>query len=332
VGLSLDLLFILSLASVLRPRNSQEMLVYGVAVLSPMGVYALERANNDLLVFLLILCGGILLKVPRLYRLCSYALFLIAGLLKYYPLVLLVLVARERRRAAVALLIPIGISLISFLIYFGPELGKALANIPAQSYFADSFSAENLPFGLGEVLGAGFSRAVIDVSLLIVLSAIAAARTVRTMRLLDRERLDWNSKELSWFAIGGMLIIGCFVAGQNIDYRGIYFLFAVPGLVYMRRSARGAVVRLLCTQILVGVLLVMWEEFFRHALHVIAGPISNEGLSRPEVFFWIGRELVWWWLIAGLAAIVLSYVRQLPLAQDSIARFGRAAFAIKTSK
>lgn len=331
-GLSLDLLFILSLVGVLRPRTLQETLVYGLAVLSPMTVYALERANNDLVVFVLILSGGILFMLPRPYRLSSYALFVGAGLLKYYPLALLVLVARECRRVAVAIVIAIGITLIFFGIYFRLELGRALANIPAQSYFADSFSAENLPFGLGEVLGGGFSRHAIDVSLLVALLAIAAARTSRTIRLLDREELDWHKKEMSWFAIGGILIIGCFVAGQNIDYRGIYFLIALPGLVYMSRSASGAVIRLLCAQMIVAVLFVMWEECFRHALHVIAGPIPNEGLSRPEVFFWIGRELVWWWLVAGLAAIVLSYLRQLPLAQDRAVRIGCGTLAIKIRK
>ena len=322
-GLGLDLLFILSLMSVLRPRTSREIWIYGLAVLSPMTVYALERANNDLVVFVLILSAGMLFMVSRPYRLCSYALFLVAGLLKYYPLALLVLLARECRRVAVAVVIATVIILISFSVYFRPELGRALANIPAQSYFADSFSAENLPFGFGEILGDGFSRTVIDVSLLVALLAIAAARTVRTIRLLDREKLDWNTKEMPWFAIGGILITACFVAGQNVDYRGIYFLLVVPGLIYMCRSATEAAVRLLCAQMIVAVLFVMWEEFFRHALHMIAGPILNEGLSRPEVFFWIGRELVWWWLVAGLAAIVLSYVRQLPLAQDSVVRFGR---------
>lgn len=322
VGLSLDLLFILSLATVLHPCTSRGMLVYGLAVLSPMTIYALERANNDLVVFVLILSGGMLFMAPRPYRLCSYALFVVAGLLKYYPLVLVVLLARERRRVAVAVVIAIGLTLISLSVYFHLELVKALANIPAQSYFADSFSAQNLPFGLGEVLGGGFSRTAIDVSLLVALLAIAAARTARTIRLLDREILDWNGTQIRWLVIGGLLTIACFVAGQNIDYRGIYFLIVIPGLVYMRRSAKGAVVRLLCARMIVAVVLVMWEEFFRHALHVITGPIPDKGLSRPEVFFWIGRELVWWWLVAGLAAIVLSYLRRLPLVQGSVVLSG----------
>jgi len=320
-GLGVDLLFILSLSAVLRPRTSWDILVLGVAVFSPMTVFAIERANNDLVVFLLILCASILFTGSRSYRVCSYTLFLAAGLLKYYPLALLTLLARERRRDAVAIVIVIAVTLVFFGVCFRPELGKALANIPAASYFTDSFSAENLPFGFGEAFGNGVSRSVIDVSLLGALLAVAGARALRKIRLLDRGELGWNGKEMQWLAMGGMLLTACFFAGQNINYRGIYFLLVVPGLVHLHRSVSEMALRRFCAQMIATVLFIMWEEFFRRALHAIATPVPSDGLSQAEVFFWIGRELVWWWLIGGLTAIVLSYLRQLPLAKDSIARF-----------
>ena len=93
VGLSLDVLFIPLLPVVLRPRTFRDIFLLGLAALSPMTVYALEPANNDLVVYLLIVWASALLVVSRLYRLCSYALFLTPGLLKYYPLVLLLLLA-----------------------------------------------------------------------------------------------------------------------------------------------------------------------------------------------------------------------------------------------
>jgi Glycosyltransferase family 87 len=221
VGLALDLLFILSLVSVLRPRTSREIWIYGLAVLSPTTVYAVERANNDLVVFLLILSGGMLLTVRQPYRLCAYALFLVSGLLKYYPLALLVFLIRERRRTAIALLILLGIFLISLGIYFRLELAKALANIPAQSYFSDSFSAQNLPFGVGEILGSSFSSTLIAISLLGALFAMAAAKALRIVRLLGRHTLDCDDTGIRLLAIGGILLGACFFAGQNINYRGI---------------------------------------------------------------------------------------------------------------
>ena len=89
VGASLDLAFLLSLTVVLRPRTAGELFILGAAAVSPTTVYAVERANNDLAVFLLVVCGAIVFTAPRPFRLFSYGLFVAAGLLKYYPLVLL---------------------------------------------------------------------------------------------------------------------------------------------------------------------------------------------------------------------------------------------------
>jgi hypothetical protein len=319
VGLSLDLAFIVSWGILLRPRSWQAVLIFGLAALSPMTVYALERANNDLVVFLLIVCGGLLFTTNRPYRLCSYALYFVAGLLKYYPLVLLIHLARERRRDAVAAVSAIGFLLILFGAYFHSELSKALGNIPAASYFTDSFSAENLPFGMAQALGDCTGIRLISFSLLGALLAVTMARMGRTLRLLEREHLDYDNTEVQWLATGAMLVTACFFAGQNINYRGIYFLLVMPGLVRVGGLAGETTIRRFYGRMVAAVLFVMWEEFFRRVVHSIVDGGTGQGVgSRAEVFFWVGRELVWWWLVAGLAAIVWSYLRQLPLLRDSI--------------
>ena len=316
VGASLDLVFLLSLIVVLRPRTGRELLILGAAAVSPMTVYALERANNDLLIFLLVVCGAMLFSLPRPYRLFSYGLFVAAGLLKYYPLVLLILVARERPRDAGVTAAAAGFTLILFGLAFYSELKTALASIPAaSSYFTDAFSARNLPFGFAEALAGGADRILIAVSLLSALSGLAVARMIRTVRLLGREQLDWAAGETQFLVIGGLLVAACFLAGQNIAYRGILLLPALSGLVCFRRSIKDREVRRFCGQMIAAVLFVMWEELFRRALHAIVSPVPGEGLSsRAEVFFWIGRELVWWWLFVGLAALVLSFLRRSPFA------------------
>ena len=316
VGASLDLVFLLSLIVVLRPRTGRELLILGAAAVSPMTVYALERANNVLLIFLVVVCGAMLFSLPRPYRLFSYGLFVAAGLLKYYPLVLLILVARERPRDARVTAAAAGFTLILFGLAFYSELKTALASIPAaSSYFTDAFSARNLPFGFAEALAGGADRILIAVSLLSALSGLAVARMIRTLRLLGREQLDWAAGETQFLVIGGLLVAACFLAGQNIAYRGILLLPVLSGLVCFRRSIKDREVRRFYGQMIAAVLFVMWEELFRRALHAIVSPVPSEGLSsRAEVFFWIGRELVWWWLVVGLAALVLSFLRRSPFA------------------
>src|SRR6185369_9168712 len=149
----------------------------------------------------------------RPYRFSAYALCLTAGLLKYYPLILLSLLAREGRRAAARMAIAGGLLLVGFAAYFRPELGRALGNIPAASHFADSFSAVNLPFGFAEALGEGFSRSVIALLLLSALAGIALARTLRTVDLIDHGIVDWSTREIPCLAIGAMVVVACFFAG-----------------------------------------------------------------------------------------------------------------------
>jgi hypothetical protein len=325
VGAGLDLLFLLSLVAVLRPRNARELLILGAAAVSPMTVYALERANNDIVIFVLVICGAMLFTLPRPHRLFSYGLFVAAGLLKYYPLALLVLAARERRRDGLVIAAAVTLALVFFAVVFYPELSLAAASIPAgASYFTDAFSARNLPFGFAEALGKGVARTLIAGSLLAALSGVAVARTFRTVRLLGREQFDWASRETQFLVIGGLLVAACFYAGQNIAYRGILLLPVLSGLVCLHRSVEDREVRRFCGQMIAAVLFAMWEEFFRRALHAMISPVPGEGLSsRAEVLFWVGRELVWWWLVVGLGALVLSFFRQSPFAEI----FGRAAAA-----
>jgi hypothetical protein len=323
VGAGHGLLFILSLTVVLRPRTAGELIILGAAAVSPMTLYALERANNDLVIFLLVIGGAMLFTIPRPYRLFSYGLFVTAGLLKYYPLVLLLLAAREGRRDGLVIAAAVILPLIFFAVPFYPELRLAAASIPAgASYFTDAFSARNLPFGFAEALSKGVARTLIAGSLLAALSGVAIARMLRTVRLLGREQLDWASREAQFLVIGGLLVAACFFAGQNVGYRGILLLPVLSGLVCLHRSVKDREVRRFCGQMIGAALFVMWEECFRRALHTIISPIPGEGLSsRAEVFFWVGRELVWWWLIIGLVALVSSYLRRSPVVEI----FGRAA-------
>jgi hypothetical protein len=321
VGLGLGLLFIGSLVALCRRATPLEMLPIALTVLSPMTVYAVERANNDLVVFLLILVGCALLQLNRPIRFVTYSLFFFAGLLKYYPLILLVTVIRERRRDAIALAATAVIVLVLAVRCNHTEIARALAGIPTPAYFTDSFAAVNLPFGFAEILSAIPFRGAVALLLLAALAAVLIGRARRSLAIVDRAALDWGTFEADCLVVGALLLTACFFAGRNVDYRGVYFVLVMPGLLHLRRTASTVEGRRYLSSITAGVLFVAWEEAFRSIEHAATVYLPIEALRvRAELLFWLGRELVWWWLIAGLAAIVLSYLRQLPLVSDVLAR------------
>jgi hypothetical protein len=332
LGLGLGLIFIASLAALCRPCTRREVFVLALTALSPMTVFALERANVDVAIFLLVLTGCALGRTShRAWQFGGYALYFFAGVLKYYPLVLLVLIAREKRRDAV-LLAATAATIVLVLGFFGrAELAEALANIPRLAYFADSFAAVNLPFGLAEVLRDPALTRLVGIVLLAVLTALAIARTRRTLLLLDRASPDWSPFEAECLIVGALLLAGCFLAGQNVDYRGIYFVLVMPGLLVLRRSASAVEVRRFLARMIGAVVFVAWEEVIRSIFSAAASALPNVLRPHAEALFWLGRELVWWWLVAGLAAIVLCHLRQLALVADTGAALAKLGWVRRRS-
>jgi hypothetical protein len=333
VGAVLDVLFILGLAALIQGRGKGETAVMMVAVFSPMTVYALERANNDLVVFLLVLVAGLLLERSRPSRLCAYAVLLGAALLKYYPVVLLALIARERRRDALIAAAGAVTTAVVFVAAYHDVIGPALSNTAkiasGLSYYTDSFSSRNLPFGLATGLARLHVVALIAIVLFAVLTAFAVARVRRTVVLFDSAGIDWSTSEMRFAAIGGLLVTTCFFTAQNVGYRGIFLLFVLPGLVQSRRVVDSVAARRFLTCMVGALLFLMWGECFRRGL---LGAFHETPGGRVAMVFWVVRELVWWWLIAALAALVACYFARLPLLADGAAMLARVfpAFGRKT--
>jgi hypothetical protein len=328
VGLVLDLLFILSLGLVFRPRSWGEVTIFALAVFSPITLLAVERGNNDIVVFLFVVCAALLWSNSPRSRVLSYAICLLTGLLKYYPLVLLALIARERWQRALALAFLAAASILLMVFVYRGELAIALTNIPKISYFTDGFSVQNLPYGMVAVLWGEDARSPLAPVLLLVLSAAAIASAWRRVAVLLPSAIDRTGWEMRLLAMASILLPACFFAGQNISYRGIFILLALPGLLHLRRSLGDLALRRWIAQMIALCLLIMWGELFRQVYNTAAGLPSPGFANNPLavtlwVMIWIGRELVWWWLVAGFMALAAWFVCSLPLTHEFVARLRR---------
>jgi hypothetical protein len=311
------LVFLLSLAALPPSRSWGELGARCLAVLSAATVFAVERANLDIAIFLLALAGVCLVTRRDAWRHLGYGVFIVAAILKFYPAVLLLLSLRERPRV-VALIGLVAVATAAILLFPSDGgAGDALKLAPVGSPYSDMFSATNLPLGLivlpaapagvpwDEVLRQPLpfaARAML--AALILIAAMVAWRNAR------RDLVHWNvftPVEASLLVAGAALIVGCFLATQNIAYRGIFLLFTLPGLFALARA--GGERRRSYAMLVAGVLFFMWEEFFHHAATglepAMASMISPEAL---KLGFWLLREAVWWWVVARLAALLGVFV------------------------
>jgi hypothetical protein len=314
IGTGLDVSFFLSLFLLFKPANWKEVAIFALACTAPMVVFALERANVDVLLFLMIVAAGLLSTGPIGSRILSYAILLFAGLLKFYPLAALVTALRERPRTFFSIALVCIVVFLAFLYDFRDELAAMSRNIPRGSAGSDRFGAPNLLNGFAVALqrfapNIAHSAWMEPIRLGLIAALLAATLTQALLLYrqagLARAFSGIAARDRAFLTLGAALIAGCFFAGQSIEYRGIHLTFVVAGLLALRRAASEGPIRTQLGAIILIVVLLMWEGVARHALDP-DGTLSGTGFQ----VFWLIRELLWWYLAASLVGVLAIFAAQ----------------------
>jgi hypothetical protein len=325
-GFSLDLLFICSLACLPPPGSAPEILVRVAAIVSPAVVFATEQGNFDVVIFLLIVLGSMLLLRGNRMSATGYAVFTAAALIKFYPAILMALTLREKFRRLILIAAASMLCLTSFIWYFHRELHEALEIIPWGLPFGNTFGASNLPFGLALLKSS--PRMTINLDLAEYHIAIASPLTSFMFgfgtKLLSglvilgafmrapryQVILDGIGAEQKVFLLSGILIIsGCFFTAQNLAYREIFLILALPGLWAMAARSNGFM-RFKLLWLNAAVVVVLWEEISSLAIKRITAQLGNVALVNfVEISYWLLKEVLWWWIIFQFTAILAAFAR-----------------------
>jgi hypothetical protein len=287
--------FIASLLLLPAGRTVPAAVVITLGAISSAVVFGVERGNNDLVLFVLAaLAASLSCRGPGL-RLVGYGAALLAGLLKYYPMTLLVLSTRERPARFIGVAVGSLTIVLIFVATMGEDLARALRLVPAGGFFGDMFGSAILPGGLVRQFGwsadSAFQlRVGLSVGAFLVGGALAARPFMRDAlaRLTDTERM--------MLLAGGVLMLSCFFTAQNIGYRALHLVLTLPGLTALSRAGAGR----LWTLTAGTALALLWAQGWRNWFF-------SQELGRP-VFIngWLIREALWWWTITMLIALVLG--------------------------
>jgi len=317
VGVVTDLMWIVSLSLLPPARDWREAVLLVAAVPSTMVCFALERNNIDVWMYLLAVAALLLLMRGGVLRWCGYVLFLCAGLLKYYPLVLFGLALRERPARFWAIFAGCFLALVVFVALFWRELAEALPNVPEGPPFANLFAVSDLPRGIGSFLHRALKlsyHASADVAVVLRVAlmvqiwrwALALARQPGLGAGFDNLAV----REQNWLVAGALVVTGCYMAGENVNYRGIYLMIVLSGLLTLRRVLQVNDVRGQVGWAALLVVPLMWEEALQHWINallpdLVAGPL--------DILLWLGRECAWIFLARVLLAVLLVYAMRTPL-------------------
>ncbi|TAL02521.1 MAG: hypothetical protein EPO08_06745 [Rhodospirillaceae bacterium] len=333
VGLALSAAFLLSLSALPRPLSRTETMLRIAAVLSTMIVFAIERANPDLLIFLLVILMLSLLRRSLIARTAGYGIAFLGGAIKYYPFILLSLMARERVRVLIPVILAAVMGLGLFFYHYLAQIREGLPHIASGGPFGDMFGARNFPMGVflivrhlldssaDDKLRAIDSTAIVIGIAALIATALLVAVVVRTAITVWRAsdipgavaRLD-EPRRYALLA-GALLLAGCFIAGQSIGYRGVFFLLILPGLYALGQDEAAGRAAVAARWAAIGVVPLMWAEAIRLWIYTaIAGhlpPLHGRYvmvLEQPVgAIVWGVREIAWWLLVALLSLILLGF-------------------------
>ena len=236
--------FVASLWFLLGRPSAREALLWIVLLCSPPVLLALERANNDLLIFTLLTVAIWLTARSSVY--IGTAVIGIAAVLKLYPVVAVgVLLRRERQKWLQAF----GVLVLGFAVYvMATRHDVALISAGTPNGIAYSFGAGALLDGVasdkGGVLreipivqgGTVYIATWALIGVFIVTGSFVLWRVVRP-------EIDYTAA-LGWRADGLLMasavLSTTYLLGHNYDYRLIFTLLAVPQLLVLARSTGAA--------------------------------------------------------------------------------------------
>jgi hypothetical protein len=295
--------FALTAWATARPRNIAEALWLAALLVSPSIMLVVNRANNDLVIFVLLAGCGLAATAPGWWRVLVGAICLgLATGLKYFPApaALAFLWVRPVRRAPVVLL--------AGLVVVGLALFSVWAQIDR-----GRFTIESGVYTMGAPLwwrdfGWKDKDVALPSLLLIAIPALALAGSRVTAGLTTRGQ----PQERLLATLGAIVLLTCFLAGVNYAYRWIFVLW--PACWLWRQAAEASLplrqrwaARLGCALVLIclwmdGALCATVNLFFSQYAQTWQDHLDVIWRRWTQPLHWLLMMLLAGWLVEGALA------------------------------
>ena len=311
VGCTLAVLFVASLFLLPRARTGRQAVFLSLGILSNSVMFGVNQGNADVLIFVLCAVAGCLLLRTLPSRLAGYALFLLAASLKFYPITLMALAARERVRVLAALFLVSVLSVAAFVLLCGQDTLRALRMVPTGKITQMSGAkvlAQGLsifPYGIrGSDEAVAVSPFSAAVTALLLAGVLAFSFRLWRWDAVRGAVAALTEEESVFLGIGCVLLLGCFFTGESYRYRGVFFLFVLPGLTALWREARAPAARAVFGTAAAAIVFLLWSVYAGNGMDsaMTALGVPDAAGSLAFAAFWLVRELLWWGVVGVLTA------------------------------
>lgn len=305
VGLALVAAFLVVAVARLRPREPREAAWYLLVLCSSPLLLAVERANNDLVVFLLLTpVVPCLLDGRRLVRMAALVPIALATGLKFYPAVAgLALLAVVDRRELRDRLILAGLAFALVGASVAEDLGR-FGSIAPKAEGLMTFGAVNLLESAG-VHGRVAQALALALGTLPIIFSLRSAIFSR-WEIAAADRADWLG-----FVLGAALLTGCFFLGTNYAYRWIFALWMAPLLWRLPRdqNAPPAVRRFAALTAALLVFALWFDALASGALNLFVGRVTSDTMMRWADRIFAVEQPVTWAFFACLLGWIAHFAR-----------------------
>ena len=219
----------------LSPCHPSEVFVSFLFLISPATLLAVERANSDLLIFLMTaLFAFFLSRVKTIFSIAAGFVLYFAAALKVYPFILAIpWFFCTKGRTIRSLFLVFGAAMLSaYFFFFSAENSYFLKHYP-RPLNIDSFGFKIL------VKLAHLHQSATPL-LFMAVALTAAAMVIGLLQICKSQRVSPTISHLSKLLLfcGVSILLGCYSLNTNNPYRLIFFILLLPATFEILREKK----------------------------------------------------------------------------------------------
>jgi hypothetical protein len=248
LGILMAISFYLVTLAFIGKLNRYEAIIYSLILCSPPIMLLIERANVDIIIYVLLFLSLLIVQRHSLLMRCvGYITLLLPTALKLTPVFSLIILIKEKKRDFLLYFTSIITVAIVYLYSIRDEIKAIKSTLNYQTLW-HSFGAKLLMSQVRRLISLkGFrtSSNIFHSLVLIVLIFLSIIVSVKLLLFVYKEFKQWLNSELppknnaiesdqslDLFRLGSSLYLGTFLTAVNFDYKLSFLVFTIPQILF----------------------------------------------------------------------------------------------------